>query len=108
METRKLWFSIGKGNSLVPVSRFNKGEASQIFSEVRQNGVMIATKNNTPVCILISPEKYYKLMDLLENQLLSAEAEMRLSQPSGPSIPEKEILDRYGLAEADLEGISHS
>ena len=106
MEMQRLLFNINsKRNPLVPISRFNKGEASQIFSEVQQDGVMVAVKNNTPACILMSPEKYYELMELLENQFLLSEAETQLSQPSGPSIPEKEILDRYGLTEADLNKI---
>lgn len=106
METQRLLFNISnKRNPLIPISHFNKGEASQIFSEVQRDGVMMVVKNNTPACILMSPEKYYELMEFLENQRLLAETEERLSQPSGPSIPEKEILNRYSLTEADLNGI---
>ncbi|HBN86090.1 MAG TPA: prevent-host-death protein, partial [Clostridiales bacterium] len=43
-------------NSIVPISRFNKGEANKIFDEVKQSGFKIVMKNNTPACILISPE----------------------------------------------------
>jgi len=42
-------------NSMVSVSRFNKGEASKIFDEVAKTGIKIAVKNNKPACVLLSP-----------------------------------------------------
>ena len=42
--------------SMVPVSRFNKGEAAKIFDEVAQTGIKIAVKNNKPACVLLSPK----------------------------------------------------
>jgi predicted mannosyl-3-phosphoglycerate phosphatase (HAD superfamily) len=43
-------FSVsGVLNSLVPISRFNKGEANKIFEEVRETGFKIVLKNNSPI-----------------------------------------------------------
>ena len=42
-------------NALVPITRFNKGEANRIFEEVESTGIKIVVKNNKPSCILISP-----------------------------------------------------
>lgn len=45
-------------NAIVPISRFNKGEAGKIFDEVKSGGFKIVVKNNVPTCVLITPEKY--------------------------------------------------
>ena len=38
-------------DSIIPISRFNKGEANKIFSEVKTNGLRIFVKNNVPECV---------------------------------------------------------
>ena len=63
--------------AIIPISRFNKGEASKIFSEVQNSGSKVVFKNNRPVCVLLAPEKYAKLLEAIEKCLSFAEAEMR-------------------------------
>lgn len=53
-------------NMLVPISRFNKGEANKIFDEVKRDGVKVVIKNNQPIGVIMAPEMYESL---LENQL---------------------------------------
>jgi len=89
--------------SMVPVSRFNKGEASKIFDEVSQMGIKIAVKNNKPACVLLSPERYESLLEEIENLELMMEVEKRLDE-GGKTIPFHEVLARNGMTEADLEG----
>ncbi len=55
----------GMMKSIVPITRFNKGEASRIFDEVASSGTKIVMKNNRPVCVLMSPEKYESFMELM-------------------------------------------
>ena len=43
--------SINILDSIVPISRFNKGEANRIFTEVKNDGIRIVVKNNTPECV---------------------------------------------------------
>ena len=43
---------------LVPITQFNKGKASQLFSRVQNGEVLVVLKNNSPVAIVISPEEY--------------------------------------------------
>ena len=62
-------------NSMVPISRFNKGEASKIFDEVESSGTKIVVKNNQPACVLLSPAQYESLMEMLSDSLLYTEAE---------------------------------
>ena len=53
-------------SSIVPISRFDKGEASKIFEEVRESGVKVVVKNNKPCAVLISIEKYKEMMETIE------------------------------------------
>lgn len=89
--------------SMVPVSRFNKGEAAKIFDEVAQTGIKIAVKNNKPTCILLSPERYEAILEELEELYLMIEIEKRLDK-TGHTYTNQEIMNRHGIAEADLEG----
>jgi len=52
-------------DAIVPISRFNKGEANRIFEEVRQSGFKIVVKNNSPACVLIEPGHYRRWMEKL-------------------------------------------
>lgn len=54
-------------NKLIPITRFNRGEASRIFEEVRENGVRVVVKNNQAVCVLISPEQYSEILSMIES-----------------------------------------
>jgi len=89
--------------SMVPVSRFNKGEAAKIFDEVARTGIKIAVKNNKPACVLLSPERYESLLEEIEDLELMMEAEKRIEE-GGSTISFQEVLARNGMSEADLEG----
>jgi len=88
---------------MVPVSRFNKGEAAKIFDEVSKTGIKIAVKNNKPACVLLSPERYENLIEELEDLELMIEAEKRISK-DGSTISLQDVMARNGMTEADLEG----
>lgn len=90
--------------SIVPISRFNKGEANKIFSEVKNDGVRIVVKNNVPECVLISPEDYQNMIEEYENTLLLMEATKRASENVTP-ISQEDILKRYGISESDLDDV---
>ena len=72
--------SINILDSIIPISRFNKGEANRIFTEVKNDGIKIVVKNNIPECVLISPKDYQALIEQYEDALLLAEANKRLSK----------------------------
>jgi len=60
--------------SIVPITRFNKGEANRIFDEVEASGTKIVMKNNRPVCILMSPAQYETLMEMLSDYITREES----------------------------------
>ena len=96
--------SINILNSIVPISRFNKGEANRIFTEVKNDGIRIVVKNNTPECVLISPKDYQALVERYEDALLMAEANNRLPNNVG-YISHNDILNDLNINEQDLENI---
>ena len=63
--------------SIVPITRFNRGEASKVFEEVGQYGVKVVVKNNVPACVLVKPEQYDAMVEALEDYALFVEARRR-------------------------------
>lgn len=47
----------------VSISMFNRGLAGQIFEEVKHCGAKVVMKNNSPECVLLSPDEYIRLID---------------------------------------------
>jgi len=90
-------------DALVPISRFNKGEANRIFEEVRQSGCKIVVKNNTPACVLITPEKYQEMIEQIEDNYLLAMALEREKHDSGVRYTAADIYAELGVTEKELE-----
>ena len=91
-------------DAIIPISRFNKGEANKIFSEVKSKGTSIVVKNNVPECVLMSPEEYQNIMDEYENALLLAEAIKRNAEMVNP-ISQKDLLEKYGISDEELDSV---
>lgn len=87
----------------VPITLFNRGLAGKIFEEVKQQGSKVVMKNNTPECVLLSPEEYLHLMDEVNDAKLAALAAERM-QHFDPStaVPAEEVYRSHGITEADL------
>lgn len=45
-------------NRIIPITQFNKGKASKLFSSVQKGEPLIVLKNNCPVAVIISPDEY--------------------------------------------------
>ena len=92
--------------SIVPITRFNRGEASKIFDEVESSGMKIVVKNNKPACILLSSERYDEIMELLSDQILLKEAETRMSNTDDDDLlTQDEMMAELGISKEDLEDI---
>ncbi len=96
-------------DSLVPITRFNKGEASRIFDEVSRSGTKIVLKNNTPACVLMDPKQYEEMLEQLEDYSLIVESIKRLDHNedtadfsevlcSGQRPPWRSSSSQYGMA----------
>lgn len=91
-------------NSLVPISRFNKGEANKIFEEVKETGYKIVLKNNTPACVLLKPEVYEQMIETIEEYRLLLEAEKRMENAKPEDfMTQDKVLSELGINKADLD-----
>ena len=91
-------------DSIIPISQFNKGQASKIFSDVKKVGTKIVVKNNVPECILMSPQNYQQMMEEYEDAILAAEAVKRLSQKT-KYIRQDDVMKEFGLTDSDLDDV---
>ena len=88
--------------SIVPITRFNRGEANKIFDEVHEAGVKIVLKNNSPACVLVNPERYEAMVDALEDYALYFEAEKRVTAAGGNFIPAETVMTSLDISKSDL------
>ena len=92
-------------DSVIPITRFNRGEANKIFDEVRESGCKIVVKNNTPTCVLLTPEKFKEMVDMIEDQYLLTVAQERLKYDTGETYSFEELLAKDGLTIADIDAM---
>ena len=104
-------------NSIISITRFNKGEAGKIIEEVKENGPRIIVKNNVPECVLISLEDYDILTEAANRTVtlnVSKEAEEKRKEfikkiranvqpPLPPQMSVEEALERYGSKPIDID-----
>ncbi len=96
----------GALRSTVPISLFNRGLAGKVFEEVRQQGAKVVMKNNTPECVLLSPEEYLRLIDEVNDAKLATIAAERMQHfDPAKAVPAEEVYRQSGLSEADLAAL---
>lgn len=92
--------------AMIPISRFNKGEANKIFEEVESTGTKIVVKNNKPACVLISPAQYESLMEMLSDFILKEEAETRMEHyDASENMTHEQIMQEFGITPNELDNI---
>lgn len=97
---------MGMMKAMVPITRFNKGEANKIFEEVESSGTKIVMKNNKPACILMSPEQYSALMEMLSDYILLEEAEKRTANMDERKLTKHEdVMKEFGISQSELDNI---
>ena len=96
----------GMLETMVPISRFNKGEANKIFDEVETTGTKIVIKNNKPAGVLISPAQYESLMEMLSDFILREEAEARMEHyDASESRTQEQMLQEFGITQSELDAV---
>ena len=91
-------------DSIIPISLFNKGQANNIFADVKKFGTRIVVTNNVPECILMSPQSYQQMMEEYENAILAGETEKRLAKNS-EYISHDAVMKEFGLEESNLDDV---
>ena len=91
-------------NAIVPISRFNRGEANKIFDEVSQNGFKIVVKNNNPTCVLLTPERYEELVSAAEDYALLLEAQSRMKDTKEDDfVSSADVQRKLGITNEELD-----
>ena len=97
---------MGMMKTIVPITRFNKGEANKIFDEVETSGTKIVMKNNKPACVLLSPAQYESLMEMLSDFLLYSEAEKRTARNKDEeNISHEAMMKELGISQESLDEV---
>ncbi len=91
---------------LIPISQFNKGQASKIFDRLRSEPELIVLKNNQPSAVILAPDEYIRLAEIEEDYNLLMEARQRLAaNKDKAAIPAADVMKHFGISDADLEEV---
>lgn len=89
--------------SLVPITQFNRGQASRIFDRLRTERQLVVLKNNQPAAVILSPEEYTRLTEAQEDYQLLLLARERLAGDNlKNAIPEQDVLSGLGITEEEI------
>lgn len=92
--------------SIIPITRFNRGEANKIFDEVAEDGFKIVVKNNKPACVLLTPERYDEMMEMISDSILYDEAERRMNDVKATDNKTRgEFLSDLGISDENLANV---
>ena len=89
-------------DSLVPITQFNRGQASMIFDRLHGENRLIVLKNNQPAAIILSPSEFQRLSEIEEDYTLLLEATRRLKEDSPSTSSREDVMSELGISEADL------
>ena len=89
-------------DSLVPITQFNRGQASRIFDRLHTESQLIVLKNNQPAAIILSPSEFQRLSEIEEDYTLLLEATRRLKEDSSSTSSREELMSELGISEAHL------
>jgi PHD/YefM family antitoxin component YafN of YafNO toxin-antitoxin module len=88
-------------NSLIPITQFNKGQASKIFDRLRTERQLVVLKNNAPSAVILSPEEYARLAEIEEDYHLLLLAQKRIANMEHTVTFDDAMAD-LGISESEL------
>lgn len=92
--------------SLVSISQFSKGQASQVFDRLKNEPQLVVLKNNVPAAILLSPDEFSRMTEIEENYRLLLLAQERLDHGSlANARSEADVMARLGISEEAFENV---
>ena len=89
-------------DSLVPITQFNRGQASRIFDRLHNENQLIVLKNNQPAAIILSPSEFQRLSKIEEDYTLLLEATRRLKEDSSSTSSREEVMSELNISESEL------
>ena len=89
-------------DSLIPITQFNRGQASRIFDRLHTESQLIVLKNNQPAAIILSPSEFQRLSEIEEDYTLLLEATRRLKEDSSSTSSREEVMSELNISESEL------
>jgi antitoxin StbD len=90
--------------SLVSISQFSKGQATQVFDRLKNEPQLVVLKNNVPAAILLSPDEFSRLAEIEENYRLLMLAQERLAGSNLEGARnELDVMESLGITEEDVD-----
>lgn len=89
-------------DSLVPITQFNRGQASRIFDRLHTESQLIVLKNNQPAAIILSPSEFQRLSEIEEDYTLLLEATRRLKEDSSSTSSREQVMSELNISESEL------
>ena len=89
-------------DSLVPITQFNRGQASRIFDRLHSESQLIVLKNNQPAAIILSPSEFQRLSEIEEDYTLLLEATRRLKEDSSSTSSREKVMSELNISESEL------
>ena len=89
-------------DSFVPITQFNRGQASMIFDRLHTESRLIVLKNNQPAAIILSPSEFQRLSEIEEDYTLLLEATRRLKEDSSSTSSREEVMSELNISESEL------
>ena len=89
-------------DSLIPITQFNRGQASRIFDRLHTESQLIVLKNNQPAAIILSPSEFQRLSEIEEDYTLLLEATRRLKEDSSSTSSQEEVMSELNISESEL------
>ena len=87
----------------ISISMFNRGLAGKIFDEVKKYGAKVVMKNNTPECVLMSPDEYVQLINEVNDARLLTLANERIAKFDTATLVSLDDIDsEFGITKDDL------
>ena len=102
-EVRNMALAASILNSLVPITQFNRGQASRIFDRLHTENQLVVLKNNQPAAVILSPEEYARLSEIEEDYYLLIEATKRLADNNAPTTPMDEVTKELGITDEEID-----
>ena len=92
-------------NSLIPITLFNRGQASRIFDRLQSESQLVVLKNNQPAAVILSPEEFYRLNEIEEDYVLLLEAVRRLVNNDAPATSMEAMLEELGISQDEINNV---
>lgn len=90
----------------IPISKFNRGLAGQIFTDVKASGPKVVMRNNSAEAVIMPPNEYVEMEEALNDYLLLTMAVERMANYNPDTLISEEEMDQHlNITPNDLDDI---